>query len=147
MIRLVSFGAALLVTSVTLVSCSNEPGTTTSTTVAVVDNVTSPDSSGNAAIPASTTTSMALTTALITVTVGLDSGPERIENVPLGQEVELRITNPEDDDEFHVHGYDLGGDETAAGEEKVFAFTATEAGDFEVESHATGEVLVVIRVS
>ena len=146
MIRFVSFGAVLLVTSVGLVSCSNEPGTTTSTTVAVVDNVTPPDSSGDAAIPASTTTSMA-TTALITVTVGSDSGPERIERVQLGQEVELRITNPDDDDEFHVHGYDLGGDVTPAGEEKVFAFTATEAGDFEVESHLTDDVLVVIRVS
>lgn len=83
----------------------------------------------------------------INVTVGVDSGPDRIEEVPPGSQVELTLVNPEDDDEFHVHGYDLGGDETAAGEEKVFAFTATEAGDFEVESHATGEVLVVIRVS
>ena len=83
----------------------------------------------------------------IDVTVGVDSGPDRIENVAVGRQIELTVVNPEDDDEFHVHGYDLGGDETAAGEEKVFAFTATEAGDFEVESHATGEVLVVIRVS
>lgn len=83
----------------------------------------------------------------IEVTVGIDSGPDRIENVAVGRQIELTVMNPEDDDEFHVHGYDLGGDETAAGEEKVFAFTATEAGDFEVESHATGEVLVVIRVS
>lgn len=83
----------------------------------------------------------------IAVTVDVDSGPERIEKVPLGSQVELTLVNPEEDDEFHLHGYDLGGDETPAGEEKVFAFTATEAGDFEVESHATGEVLVVIRVS
>lgn len=83
----------------------------------------------------------------ISVTVGVDSGADRIEEVKLGQQVELTITNPDDDDEFHLHGYDLGGDETPAGEDKVFAFTATEAGDFEVESHATEEVLVVLRVS
>ena len=83
----------------------------------------------------------------ISVTVGVDSGPDRIEEVALGTRVELTVVNPDDDDEFHLHGYDLGGDETPAGDEKVFAFTATEAGDFEVESHATNDVLVVIRVS
>lgn len=83
----------------------------------------------------------------ISVTVGFDSDPDRVEEVGLGQQVELTLTNPEEDDEFHLHGFDLGGDETPAGEDEVFSFTATEAGDFEVESHATGDVLVVIRVS
>jgi hypothetical protein len=83
----------------------------------------------------------------ISVTVGVDSGPDRIEEVSVGDSVELTMVNPDEDDEFHVHGFDLGGDETLAGDEKVFAFTADEAGDFEVESHATGDVLVVIRVS
>ena len=83
----------------------------------------------------------------ISVTVGVDSGPDRVEEVSVGESVELTIVNPDDDDEFHVHGFDLGGEETPAGEEKAFAFTATEAGDFEVESHVSGEVLVVIRVS
>ncbi|MBU6226865.1 MAG: hypothetical protein KGQ43_04690 [Acidobacteria bacterium] len=83
----------------------------------------------------------------INVTVGVDSGPDRIEEVSVGDSIELTMVNPDEDDEFHVHGFDLGGDETPAGEEKVFVFTATESGDFEVESHATGDVLVVIRVS
>ncbi len=83
----------------------------------------------------------------ISVTVGVDSGADRIEEVSIGDPIELTMLNPDADDEFHVHGFDLGGDETLAGEEKTFAFTATEAGDFEVESHVTGDVLVVIRVS
>jgi len=86
-------------------------------------------------------------TVRISVTVGVDSGPDRIEEVAVGDAIELTMVNPDGDDEFHVHGFDLGGEETPAGEEKVFAFTATEAGDFEVESHVTGDVLVVIRVS
>lgn len=81
------------------------------------------------------------------MTVSVDSGPDRIEEVSVGDAIELTLVNPDEDDEFHVHGFDLGGDETPAGEEKVFAFTATEAGDFEVESHVTGAVLVVVRVS
>ena len=86
-------------------------------------------------------------TVRISVTVGVDSGSDRIEDVSVGDAIELTLVNPDEDDEFHVHGFDLGGEETPAGEEKVFAFTATEAGDFEVESHVTGDVLVVIRVS
>lgn len=106
--------------------------TTTSVGLATTTVVESPDDDG---------------IVKISVTVGVDSGADRVEEVKLGQQVELTITNPDDDDEFHLHGYDLGGDETPAGEDKVFAFTATEAGDFEVESHATEEVLVVLRVS
>lgn len=83
----------------------------------------------------------------ISVTVGVDSGVDRIEEVSVGDAIELTIQNPDEDDEFHVHGFDLGGDETPAGQDKTFAFAATETGDFEVESHVTGEVLVVIRVS
>ena len=94
-----------------------------------------------------TPTTMVDDTVRISVTVGVDSGPDRIEEVSVGDSVELTMVNPDEDDEFHVHGFDLGGDETPAGEEKVFVFTATESGDFEVESHATGDVLVVIRVS
>lgn len=103
------------------------------------------------AVSDTTTTAVAATVddeiTRIDVVVGVNSDSDRIEEVRLGSQVELTLVNPEEDDEFHLHGYDLGGDETAAGEEKVFAFTATEAGDFEVESHATDEVLVVIRVS
>jgi hypothetical protein len=114
---------------------------TTSPTSTVVEDTVAPLDS------VTTTTSVDDGIVRISVTVGVDSGPDRVEEVSAGTSVELSLVNPEEDDEFHVHGFDLGGDETPAGEEKVFAFTVTEAGDFEVESHVTGEVLVVIRVS
>jgi len=113
--------------------------TTSPTSTVVEDTVATVDSV--------TTTSVDDGIVRISVTVGVDAGPDRIEEVSVGDAVELLLVNPEEDDEFHVHGFDLGGDETPAGEEKVFAFTVTEAGDFEVESHVTGEVLVVIRAS
>lgn len=135
---------ALLVLSVT--ACrTNEPNGSSNQTVAESRTM-----HGSTATP--TTTTVAVPSdddeiRRIIVTVGVDSGPDRVEEVSVGESVELTIVNPDDDDEFHVHGFDLGGEETPAGEEKVFAFTATEAGDFEVESHVSGEVLVVIRVS
>lgn len=85
--------------------------------------------------------------ARISVTVGVDSSPDRVEEVSLGREVALTLSNPGADDEFHLHGYDLGGGVTKKGEAKTFTFTATEAGEFELESHVTGDVLVVVKVS
>jgi len=136
---------ALLVLMV-CVSCGGDSSSETSNQLAVETSV----------IPTTTvsnTTTTAVTVTIddeivrISVTVGVDSDPDRIEEVAVGDSIELTMVNPDEDDEFHVHGFDLGGDETPAGEEKVFVFTTTESGDFEVESHATGDVLVVIRVS
>ena len=133
-------GVLALVLLVVGASCSNGGDATTDTasvdtTLTAYTNTTDP------------TTTVDDEIVRITVTVDVDSGPDRIEEVSVGDSIELTMVNPDEDDEFHVHGFDLGGDETPAGEEKTFAFTATETGDFEVESHATGEVLVVIRVS
>jgi len=133
------------------VSCGSDAEQSVET-AAIVDTVaneagttTPPESTEAESTEAPSTTTDGI--VRISVTVGVDSGPDRIEEVSVGDSVELTMLNPDEDDEFHVHGFDLGGDETPAGDEKVFAFTASEAGDFEVESHATGDVLVVIRVS
>jgi hypothetical protein len=74
----------------------------------------------------------------ISVTVGTDSATDRVEEVPLGSQVNITLSNPNADDEFHLHEYDL----TTA----VISFTADKAGDFDLESHVTDEVLVVISV-
>lgn len=139
------FFAAAAVVALSLASCGNDSSSTESTDSAVVTVV-------DTTTPVVTTTVVDTVVEVddvvrISVTVGDDSDPGRIEEVRIGQQVELTLVNPDEDDEFHLHGYDLGGEETPAGEEKTFAFTATEAGDFEVESHVTNAVLVVIRVS
>lgn len=80
------------------------------------------------------------------ITVGKDSGRESVLTVPAGTEVRLVLMNPNEDDEFHLHGYDLGGAMTPAGEEAIIQFVASDVGEFEVESHMTGEVLMVLVV-
>jgi hypothetical protein len=83
---------------------------------------------------------------LIVVTVGVDSSPDRIAQVPVGTPITLTITNPDADDEFHIHGLDLGsGEEVPRGQPKTFRFTLNNPGDYEVESHRSDDVLVVIR--
>ena len=80
------------------------------------------------------------------VVVGENSGPNQTLTVAQGSTVRLILVNPNEDDEIHLHGYDLGGGELPAGDEAVFEFVADETGTFEVESHVTGEVLMVLVV-
>lgn len=82
----------------------------------------------------------------ISVTVGVDSSPDRVEEVSLGAEVNVRLSNPDADDSFHLHGYDLSPGDTPKGETAIITFTADTAGDFEIESHVTQTVLIVISV-
>jgi len=115
-----------------LVACSSD--SSTSDTIAVATTVASTESTigdGNVTID---------------VVVGENSGQDRVEAVALGSQVTLNFTNPDADDEFHVHGYDLGGDMTKKGDTKIFTFTADKAGEYEVESHLTEAVLMVLRV-
>jgi hypothetical protein len=82
----------------------------------------------------------------ISVTVGTDSAADRIEEVALGSQVNITLTNPNADDEFHLHEYDLSTGDTPKGESAVISFTADKAGLFDLESHVTDEVLVVISI-
>ena len=82
----------------------------------------------------------------VTVTVGVDSSPDRTVEVPLGAEVNVRLSNPDADDNFHLHGYDLSPGDTPKGETAIITFTADTAGDFEIESHVTDKVLIIISI-
>ena len=82
----------------------------------------------------------------ISVTVGTDSAADRIEEVALGSQVNITLTNPNADDEFHLHEYDLLTGDTPKGESAVISFTADKAGLFDLESHVTDEVLVIISI-
>ena len=100
----------------------------------------------NAASPTNPSNSKMAAPTEISVVVGTDSSPDRIEEVTLGANVQVTLSNPKADDEFHLHGYDLSPGETKMGEVSIISFTADKAGDFEIESHVTEDVLVIIRV-
>ena len=119
-----------------LAACSSD--STSTDTVAAVETTVNTFSD--------TSTTISDGSITIEVVVGENSGPDRVEEVPLGAEVTLQFTNPDADDEYHVHGYDLGGEVTKKGEMKTFTFTADKAGDYEIESHISEKVLAVIRV-
>jgi len=92
------------------------------------------------------TSASKLAAVTVSVTVGTDSSPERVEKVALGAQVTLTLTNPDADDEFHLHGYDMSTGETKKGETSTITFVADKAGEFEVESHVSEQVYVTIVV-
>ncbi len=121
------------VLAVSLGACSSSDSATDTT----MPNAASPTNPSNSKMAAPTE---------ISVIVGTDSSPDRIEEVTLGANVQVTLSNPNADDEFHLHGYDLSPGETKMGEVSIISFTADKAGDFEIESHITEDVLVIIRV-
>jgi len=125
---------------IALAACSSSPDAKTVDTIAAVTSVSTVDTTSDSTVtvPGNVT---------ISVTVGVDSAADRVEQVALGSQVTLTLTNPNEDDEFHLHGYDLSPGETPKGETATITFTADKAGEFEVESHHTEDVLVVINVS
>ncbi len=117
--------------------------------VASVSSCSSSSTSDTTAPPADSTMESSSKVAgptEITVTVGVDSSPDRTEEVSLGAEVNVRLTNPDADDNFHLHGYDLSPGDTPKGETAIITFTADTAGVFEIESHVTDTVLINISV-
>jgi len=146
---------AIPVAVVLLGGCSDGGGSTSSSAPS-----TTPATTGSA--PATPTTTAPASTAAgpdeptapptaldgpvqIDVRVGVDSSPTRIERVRVGANVTLNVSNPDAADEFHVHGIELE-QAVAAGVTATFNFVADATGTYEVESHDTGDVLVVIEV-
>ena len=133
MSRMIRTGAAFMAI-VALAGCSTGGESDASTT-----------SAPTTVAPATTTTTLA-GPVRVSVTVGEDSGPDRVETVALGASVEVVLVNPGATDNFHLHGYDIETGDVAAGTPATIGFTATRAGSFEIESHVTEEVYVVIDV-
>lgn len=99
------------------------------------------------AAPTTVATSSTPEPIAITVTVGVDSGPDRVDSIPVGSLVTITVVNPSSPDEFHLHGYDLGdGQELPAGQPATFTFTADTPGRFELESHDTDDVIMILEV-
>jgi hypothetical protein len=76
---------------------------------------------------------------------GQVTGTTGREEVPLGEQVVLRIVS-DVDEEVHVHGYDLE-EPLPAGVPVDLPLTADVPGVFEVELHDSGKVLFQLRVS
>jgi hypothetical protein len=76
---------------------------------------------------------------------GAVTGTSGREEVPLGEQVVLRVAS-DVAEEVHVHGYDVEGAVPAGGSVDI-PLTASIPGVFEVELHDSGKVLFQLRVA
>jgi FtsP/CotA-like multicopper oxidase with cupredoxin domain len=102
------------------------------------------DSNSNGAESSAVTSDTAIVE--ISLTIGENSGPNEQQQVALGSTVRLSVVNPNASDEIHVHGYDISTGDMAAGETSVIEFIANEAGTFDIESHISEEVVLLLIV-
>ena len=118
-----------------------------SLTVALLAGCSSSSSSDTTV--ASETTDVATAAAdvvEIALIVGENTGADVRQTVPLGASVRITVTNPNGPDEIHVHGYDISTGEMAKGQEAVIEFVASNAGTFDIESHVSEEIMLVLTV-
>ena len=81
----------------------------------------------------------------IYVIIGQTSGSAVAYQATLGSKVQIKLLNPDADDEIHLHGYVLSANATA-GQEVSIDFTADQLGSFDLESHVTGEWILTLVV-
>jgi uncharacterized lipoprotein YbaY len=74
------------------------------------------------------------------------TGGKRVVGIKKGASVTIELIDASTDDEYHLHGYDI---EVAAakGTTGKLTFTADETGQFDLESHTTNKILLVLFVS
>ena len=86
----------------------------------------------------------------IKVTVGTDDfdtmGGKRVVGVKTGANVSIELTDATAAQSYHLHGYDIET-EAAKGATSKISFTATKTGQFDLESHTTNGVILVLFVS
>lgn len=82
----------------------------------------------------------------INLVVGENTGADTKQTVPIGSSVRITVVNPNGPDEIHVHGYDISTGEMAQGEESVIEFVASKAGTFDLESHVSEEIVLILVV-
>jgi hypothetical protein len=118
-----------------------------SVTVALLAGCSSSSSSDTTVASESTDTAVAAGDVVeINLIVGENTGPDMKQTVPLGASVRITVTNPNGPDEMHVHGYDISTGEMAEGQEAVIEFVASNAGTFDIESHVSEEIMLVLTV-
>ena len=93
-----------------------------------------------------TTTVVSSDVVEINLIVGENTGPEVKQNVPVGSTVRITFVNPNGPDEIHIHGYDLTTGEMEQGQESVIEFVASTTGTFDLESHVSEEIVMILTV-
>lgn len=118
-------------------STQDAPVSTESPVASPTDAPVPPTSTAGKDTPASGTPA----TESLYLEVDLEDDAPVDASVVVGSPVTIVITSDEEH-EFHLHGYDI----ELSGDEVTFEFVADKLGEFELETHDTSEVVVVLDV-
>ena len=139
---------------ITLTACGSSSSTTNETAIAADTTIISED---EGAVDETASTVVTPTDAIvnadgsisINVIVGTDDydtlAGDRVVKVALGSAVTITLTDPNEDQDYHLHVYDVGA-QAKKGEPGVISLVVDQAGQFDVESHTTGKMLLVLVV-
>jgi cytoskeletal protein RodZ len=121
------------------------PTTRAETTTSEAATTTAPPTTAERTTTSAPTTTAPSTTAADPGRIEVDADTigdtPMTATVPLGTSVTL-VVHSATPQEFHLHGYDI----TATGTDVNMQFTADQAGGFELESHDTEKVFLVLTV-
>ena len=140
--------------ALTLTACGSSSGTTndtisaSDTTMISMDEETMDETASTVVAPTDAVVN-ADGSVSINVIVGTDDyetlAGERIVKVALGAAVTITLTDANEDQDYHLHVYDVGV-EAKKGEPGVISLVVDQAGQFDVESHTTGKLMLVLVV-
>ena len=140
--------------AITLTACGSSSGTTNESIIASDTTIISDD---EGAVDETASTVVAPSDAVvnadgsisINVIVGTDDydtlAGDRVVKVALGSAVTITLTDANEDQDYHLHVYDVGA-KAKKGEPGVISLVVDQAGQFDVESHTTGKLLLVLVV-
>ena len=140
--------------AITLTACGSSSGTTNESIIASDTTIISEDQE---VIDETASTVVSPLDAVvnadgsisINVNVGTDDydtlAGDRVVKVALGSAVTITLTDPNEDQDYHLHVYDVGA-EAKKGEPGVISLVVDQAGQFDVESHTTGKMVLVLVV-
>ena len=140
--------------ALTLTACGSSSGITndtisaSDTTTIAMDEETMDETASTVVAPTDAVVN-ADGSVSINVIVGTDDyetlAGERIVKVALGAAVTITLTDANEDQDYHLHVYDVGV-EAKKGEPGVISLVVDQAGQFDVESHTTGKLMLVLVV-
>ena len=134
--------------AITLTACGSSPSSTSETSM-LVDEEGTMDATASTVVTPTDAVMNADGSVSINVIVGTDDyetlAGERVVKVALGSAVTISLTDPNEDQDYHLHVYDVGV-EAKKGEPGVMSLVLDQAGQFEVESHTTDQLLLVLVV-
>jgi len=134
--------------AITLTACGSSSSSTSETSI-LADEEETMDATASTVVAPTDAVVNADGSVSINVIVGTDDyetlAGGRVVKVALGSAVTITLIDPNEDQDYHLHVYDVGA-EAKKGEPGVISLVVDQAGQFDVESHTTGQMLLVLVV-